>query len=178
MNYLQALHEKGILKDDYSSAIQKKIDLLEAFQEKEDITEDDEADFAILEQDLIKSIKKFNPEVYNARKERLAKVPRKGSKKPKEVQEAKQVQEVQEDVKIAQKLYELKEKVQVRQEMFDGGEIEETKPEPVEVETEEIDDYKKTETVKPKKMSTSFMLMGIGVFFLTWGGINLWRERR
>jgi hypothetical protein len=175
MNYLQALHEKGILKEDYSPAIQKKIDLLESFQDKEDITEDDEADFAILEQDLIKSIKKFNPEVYNARKERLAKVPRKGSKKLKEVQEVK---EVQEDVKIAQKLNELKEKVQVRQEMFDGGEIEEKKPEPVEVETEEIDDYKKTETVKPKKMSTSFMLMGIGVFFLTWGGINLWRERR
>jgi hypothetical protein len=175
MNYLQALHEKGILKNDYSPAIQKKIDLLEAFQEKEDITEDDEADFAILEQDLIKSIKKFNPEVYSARKERLAKVPRKGSKKPKEVQEVK---EVQEDVKIAQKLNELKEKVQVRQEMFDGGEIEETKSKPVEVETEEIDDYKKTATVKPKKMSTSIMIMGIGAFLLTLGGINLWRERQ
>ena len=173
MNYLQALHEKGLKLEEYSPTIQKKFELLEAFQEREDITEDDEEDFKVLEQDLIKSINKFNPEVYKARKERISKVPKKSAKKP-EI-----VQEVKEEKEIAQKLDELKKKVEIKKELFVGKEVkEEPNPQPEEVESEEIDDYKKTETVKPKKMSTSFMLMGIGVFFSTWGGINLWRERR
>jgi hypothetical protein len=173
MNYLQAMHEKGILKEEYSPAIQKKIELLESFQEKDDISEADEEDFRILEQDLIKSIKKFNPEVYKSRKERMGNIARKTPKNEEKTDNAV------DDKKIAKKLDELKERVQVKKELFEGSKVEESEPEPVEeVETEEIDDYKKTQTVKPKKMSTSFMLMGLGVFFLTWGGINLWRERR
>lgn len=45
-------------------------------------------------------------------------------------------------------------------------------------EEEDIKDFKKTKEVKPKKMSTSFILMGVGAFLFTWGAVNFWKERR
>ena len=41
-----------------------------------------------------------------------------------------------------------------------------------EVNAEEIEDFQKVKSVRPKGNSLSVTLMGIGVFFLTWGAVN------
>ena len=43
---------------------------------------------------------------------------------------------------------------------------------------DEIKDFKKAASVKPKGTSLSITLMGIGVFFLTWGTVNYFRTRK
>lgn len=39
------------------------------------------------------------------------------------------------------------------------------------------DEYAKKAEVKPKKMSVSFIMMGVGAFLLTWGAVNVLKER-
>ena len=38
--------------------------------------------------------------------------------------------------------------------------------------------FEKKAEVKPKNMSLNIVLIGVGAFFLTWGAVNLFRERR
>jgi hypothetical protein len=47
-----------------------------------------------------------------------------------------------------------------------------------EVNAEEIEDFQKVKSVRPKGNSLSVTLMGIGVFFLTWGAVNYFRTRK
>jgi len=47
-----------------------------------------------------------------------------------------------------------------------------------ELDADEIRDFQKAKSVKPKGTSLSITLMGIGVFFLTWGTVNYFRTRK
>ena len=107
--------------------------------------------------------------------------------KPQPQQEvAKPQQVVKEEPKkeLNERLDELKEEVQTNTEKFKFEKEERThrkievEDEAEEVEVEEIEDYKNKGNIKPKKMSTSIIIMGIGIGLLTWGAVNFFRERR
>jgi hypothetical protein len=179
MKYVNALQEKGLKKEDLSKAIQKKIEKAEQLEKqgKED-------ELLEIDIELEKSIIKFNPEVYKKRLEHTDKlhgkdggeVPNKVPSKPKAEQPKNEVESVVKSnlKKINENLDELKTRVEINRELFQAEEEQVAE----EVEAEELEDFKKTQEVKPKKMSTSFILMGVGAFLLTWGAVNLWRERR
>lgn len=51
------------------------------------------------------------------------------------------------------------------------------KPEQIESPTKEVEEFEKAADAKPKKISTSVIMMGIGAFILTWGAVNFFKER-
>ena len=68
---------------------------------------------------------------------------------------------------LNKKLDELKENVNI--------------PVPKEQEIEYADEdteFSKESDTEPKKMSKGLILMGIGAFFLTWGAVNFFKDRR
>jgi len=246
MRYLQALEQKGLKKEDLAKQTQKKIEDLEyrKAQIEEDADDYDEEDLKKIlgmikkfDEELEKSILKFNPEIYKKRVEvfeRNKKLAREQEQQqeedeyvdfsndeddeevevevekvqPQQVQQpqvqpqqvvkpqpqqevAKPQVEVEEENlptknNINARLDELESKVETNTEKFKFEkeqrthrkiEVEE-EDEAEEVEVEEIEDYKNKGTIKPKKMSTSIVLMGLGAFLLTWGAVNFFKERR
>lgn len=211
MRYLQALEQKGLKKEDLAKQTQKKIDEIEhrkaQIEEDADDYEEDELKEILqkirqFDQELEKSILKFNPEIYKKRVEvfernkKLAKgevIEKEEEEEPKAVQVVKEQPKAQPKVEVApqkvveqpkktisQNLDELESKVKTNPEKF-NVEQEQTETETddaEEVEVEEIEDFKNKGSIKPKKMSTSIILMGVGAFLLTWGAVNFFRERR
>jgi hypothetical protein len=239
MRYLQALEQKGLKKEELSKQTQKKIAELEkrVLEVEEDEDDFEENDLRAIkkminqvDEELEKSILKFNPEVY-AKKKAVFEKNKYGDKakvdvvqfvqddEEEEYEEEEYVEEVQEQPKVVEqpkvekeligngyqieqprveqpkvevrsKLDELEQKVKVNPEKFKVEEPrqqtqqqrqqqrQQQKAEAEEVEVEEIEDFKNKGTIKPKKMSTSVILMGIGFGILTWGAVNFFRERR
>ena len=223
MRYLQALEQKGLKKEELSKQTQKKIAELEkrVLEVEEDEDDFEENDLRAIkkminqvDEELEKSILKFNPEVY-AKKKAVFEKNKYGDKakvdvvefvqdeeeEEEEYVEEEYVEEVQEPkvveqpkvieqpeqpkVEVRSKLDELEQKVKINAEKF---KVEQPQQQPQqkqqksqeaeEVEVEEIEDFKNKGTIKPKKMSTSVILMGVGAFLLTWGAVNFFRERR
>ena len=195
MNYKNALSEKGLQKENLAKKTQLKIDELESLRktlDEDDLSEEkmDELEDTVLQLDneLARAIMKFNPEVYQKRLESVASLNKKKEEgtvskrqpKPKEVKEVKYDEPASAKTKtisqvsqnIDSKIDELKKQVEINKEKFHP------EPEVDELETEEIDDFEKTATVKPKKVSTGLILMGVGAFFLTWGAVNFFRGRK
>jgi hypothetical protein len=245
MRYLQALEQKGLKKEDLAKQTQKKIEDLEyrKAQVEEDADDYDEEDLKKIlgmikkfDEELEKSILKFNPEIYKKRVEvfernkklareqeqqqeeedeyvdfsndeddevEVEKVQPQVQVQPQQVQPQQvakpqpqqevakpQVEVEEEDLptknNINARLDELESRVETNSEKFKFEkeqrthrkiEVEE-EDEAEEVEVEEIEDYKNKGSIKPKKMSTSIILMGVGAFLLTWGAVNFFRERR
>jgi hypothetical protein len=90
-----------------------------------------------------------------------------------------QAQEKTEDKlkSIEERLNQLKPEVQIQPEKFETAKPKQ-EPEPEYVQAEEAEDFEKKADVKPKSMSLNIVLIGVGAFFLTWGAVNLFRERR
>jgi hypothetical protein len=215
MRYLQALEQRGLKKEELSKQTQKKIAELEkrVLEVEEDEDDFEENDLRAIkkminqvDEELEKSILKFNPEVY-AKKKAIFEKNKYGDKAKvdvvefvqdeeeedveeeyvEEVQEPKVVEQQPEQpkVEVRSKLDELEQKVKINAEKF---KVEQPQQQPQqkqqksqeaeEVEVEEIEDFKNKGTIKPKKMSTSVILMGVGAFLLTWGAVNFFRERR
>lgn len=80
---------------------------------------------------------------------------------------------------IRGKLANLKKELNVNTKKFDEDEeIRQQQQEPIEVEAEEVFEYEKTASVKPKKGSLSIILMTIGFGILTFGSVMYYKERR
>lgn len=182
MKYQNALNEKNLTKEMLAVRTQKKIESIEFLKEKidkaiqEGIDEDELSEYKEMyeemDNDLVKAVNKFNPEVYKARLERVAEVNKMRESKPKEEpSEPKQPKKQVEKADLGKKLDDLKKTVQIDKEKF------KSEPE-VHHKAEVIDDFEKKEEVKPKKMSWSVIAMGIGAFVLTYGAVNFFRERR
>jgi hypothetical protein len=197
MKYIKALTEKGLNKEDLSKPIISKIEGLEyLFKKMSEVNVAELSDEAKeeykesmqeingMDEDLVKSINKFDPEVYKTRlavaeKMRKARVEKKN--KPKEEVKEPQNEEVKEVVvekpqsnieeseKINKKLEELKSQVQVDVSAFE---------QPRQTQVIETDDLEKVDKIKPRKMSNSVILMGVGAFLLTWGAVNFFKDRR
>ena len=50
--------------------------------------------------------------------------------------------------------------------------------EDIRAKQEEDEEFEKVSNAKPRKLSKSVIIMGIGAFILTWGAVNFFRERR
>jgi methyl-accepting chemotaxis protein len=196
MRYLTALGQKSLRKEDLAKTTQKKIDdlgvlvdKLNKFEESDELSEElqDEYDRLVdsvneIDEKLMKSILRFDVESYKIKVANL----KQGGKasKAEKVQEASpvaapvQAQEKTEDKlkAIEERLNQLKPEVQIQPEKFETATKQE--PEPEYVHAEEAEEFEKKAEVKPKNMSLNIVLIGVGAFFLTWGAVNLFRERR
>ena len=196
MRYLTALGQKSLRKEDLAKTTQKKIDdlgvlvdKLNKFEESDELSEElqDEYDRLVdsvneIDEKLMKSILRFDVESYKIKVANL----KQGGKasKAEKVQEAApvaapvQAQEKTEDKlkAIEERLNQLKPEVQIQPEKFETATKQE--PEPEYVHAEEAEEFEKKAEVKPKNMSLNIVLIGVGAFFLTWGAVNLFRERR
>ena len=195
MRYLTALGQKGLRKEDLAKTTQKKIDdlgvlvdKLNKFEESDELSEElqDEYDRLVdsvneIDEKLVKSILRFDVESYKIKVANL----KQGGKasKAEKVQDAPvaapvQAQEKTEDKlkAIEERLNQLKPEVQIQPEKFETATKKE--PEPEYVHAEEAEEFEKKAEVKPKNMSLNIVLIGVGAFFLTWGAVNLFRERR
>lgn len=195
MRYLTALGQKGLRKEDLAKTTQKKIDdlgvlvdKLNKFEESDELSEElqDEYDRLVdsvneIDEKLEKSILRFDVESYKIKVANL----KQGGKasKAEKVQAAPvaapvQAQEKTEDKlkAIEERLNQLKPEVQIQPEKFETATKQE--PETEYVHAEEAEEFEKKAEVKPKNMSLNIVLIGVGAFFLTWGAVNLFRERR
>lgn len=155
-----------------------------------------------LDNQITKDIKKFNLEVHKRRLESIAslndkrfnKEPKAQVESPKEsvpvkmdtqeIEETEQPKElpVAENVKMKGSLEQLRQKAleaeelrlyQERVKQFRAEQAEQEQ----EQEPEEIQDFQKADGVKRKKPKIAYGLIGLGVFFLTWGAVNLARQK-
>ena len=196
MRYLTALGQKILRKEDFAKTTQKKIDdlgvlvdKLNKFEESDELSEElqDEYDRLVdsvneIDEKLEKSILRFDVESYKIKVANL----KQGGKasKAEKVQEVApvaapvQAQEKTEDKlkAIEERLNQLKPEVQIQPEKFETATKQE--PETEYVHAEEAEEFEKKAEVKPKNMSLNIVLIGVGAFFLTWGAVNLFRERR
>ena len=196
MRYLTALGQKSLRKEDLAKTTQKKIDdlgvlvdKLNKFEESDELSEElqDEYDRLVdsvneIDEKLEKSILRFDVESYKIKVANL----KQGGKasKAEKVQEVApvaapvQAQEKTEDKlkAIEERLNQLKPEVQIQPEKFETATKQE--PETEYVHAEESEEFEKKAEVKPKNMSLNIVLIGVGAFFLTWGAVNLFRERR
>ena len=133
---------------------------------------------------LVKKVKNFDSTKYQARLDSFNKMmeQRKQSKAP--------IEEKQ--VEIEDKLADLKESVQIQPEKFEPTPVQvqepvqvrepEPRPEPqkqVEEEEYEVEEFDKVGDAKPKKVvSKGMLLMGVGFLLLTWGAVNVFKDRR
>jgi hypothetical protein len=193
MNYQIALQEKGLSVDALSrkmkasiKKLEKLAKLVEGFdeanlsQEELDSLKEIKRNVAELDSEITKDVNRFDLELYNQRVERVKKLPN-NNKNVSEVEETKkeEVKAKVEEVKaepnpiIEEKLEQLKKYVEI-----DTSKLHiEKEEEPIEVEADEVEEFEKKAEVKPKKMSTALILMGVGAFFLTWGAVNFFKER-
>ena len=144
---------------------------------------------------LVKKVKNFDETKYQARLDSFNKMmeQRKQSKAPIEEKE----------VEVEDKLADLKESVQIEPEKFEpevkpapekvvfGGSVK-LQEEPVQVrepeqrfepqveeEEYEVEEFDKVGDAKPKKVvSKGMLLMGVGFLLLTWGAVNVFKDRR
>ena len=196
MRYLTALGQKSLRKEDLAKTTQKKIDdlgvlvdKLNKFEESDELSEElqDEYDRLVdsvneIDEKLEKSILRFDVESYKIKVANL----KQGGKasKAEKVQEVApvaapvQAQEKTEDKlkAIEERLNQLKPEVQIQPEKFETATKQE--PETEYVHAEEAEEFEKKAEVKPKNMSLNIVLIGVGAFFLTWGAVNLFSERR
>jgi hypothetical protein len=206
MRYEVALQEKNVKKEDLSKTLQTKIDAIGKLVEKVNSARSPEQaaaakdDLDELDIEVARSIKKFNPEVHQRRLASIANINDKRAvepkieKKPKpqpiekevEIEQQEQERE-QEDVEVEQspvrsarveRLEELQRKAREAQYLkYRQQELEQQRAQELDAE-DEIKDFQKAKSVKPKGTSLSITLMGIGVFFLTWGTVNYFRTRK
>lgn len=197
MRYLLALGQKGLRKEDLAKTTQKKIDdlsvlvnKLNKFEESDELSEElqDEYDRLVdsvneIDEKLEKSILNFDIEKYKIKVANL----KQGGKtsKAEKVQQAAPVaapvqapEKTEDKLKsIEERLNQLKPEVQIQPEKFETAKPK-LEPEPEYVHAEEAEEFEKKADVKPKSMSLNIVLIGVGAFFLTWGAVNLFRERR
>ena len=210
MKYQEALNEKNLTKDKLAKQTQKKIEELENLNtyikevesDVEDFDDEDKENFeniknkiATLDNQLEKSILKFDLEVYEKRLQVFESNRIKGGiqKEPKiEKNIVEMSQEVEEDEvekeiveqkievvtkttqptkasDINEKLNQLKKEVSIDTNKFNQ------KQEEVE---EEVEEFEKKAEVKPKKNSVWYWVIGGGILVLTYGAVNLMKERR
>jgi len=196
MKYQESLDQKGLKVEQLSTTLQKRIKEVRIIEMKinnmkedgvEDETKDEleiyEKTLKQLDDEVSKSISKFDLDKYEARKEVLEKnrVNRTyNEEQPKEEStEIVEKPKVVEQKPIEERIQELRKEVVIQPEKFV---VEEDEEDSVQENVQEIVhdevEFDKKATVKQKKGSTALIIMGIGAFILTWGAVNFFRERR
>ena len=176
-----------------------------ATMEMEEMDEAEKKDFAeakkglgYLDAEIERAVLKFDPEIYKQKLDRLNKMnserleKARGKQKPDEI--AKPSVNVSgtsgtsgdeayrmlksEDSDIVAVINDEKTKNQkIHEDLARLKETIKIKPEMIETPTE-VEEFEKAADAKPKKTSKWLTLIGVGVFFMTWGAVGLFRERR
>lgn len=177
MKYLQALNEKKLEKEQLTKKVQAKIDALEKLVDKlqeEDLDEDkiEEYKQVVVEMDeeIASEIKVFDLDKHLLQMERLEKAhnARRKSKLPKTEPQT----EPKPEPKRTEQQINRPSKIEIKPEQPRFQE-----PEPEEVEVEEIKDFEKRSSgLRPKKSNLAYMMIGLGVLFLTAGVVQLRRK--
>lgn len=193
--------EKSILKfnpEIYKKRVEvfernKKIARQEQEQEEQ---EDNYVDFSNDDDDdEVEEVKKVQPQVQVQQPQVQVQQPQPVAKPQPQQQEVvkpqPEVVQISTEKNLTERLDELENQVQTNAEKFKFEpehrkrkiEVEDNEAdwenaivgEEVEVE---IEDYKNKGTIKPKKMSTSVLIMALGFGLLTFGAVNFFKERR
>ena len=207
MKYLDVLKEKELDVETLSRKMKAEVKRLEKLSSViesisvDELTEDEAEEYTKLLNEIIKlddslakDIKRFDLNKYKERVERVTKLNNKEEKvEVAKVEEPKKVEppKTKEEEKIDKSLWELKQSVQVDSSAFDVEDAEEmtqqeekeeednatdSRAEEVE-EVEEAEEFEKTREVKPKKGSWSKIAVGVGALILTWGLVNILKEK-
>lgn len=209
MKFKSLLIERQLEKENLSVKLQKKIEQLERIEkqleEMEAVAKDPDENEAIaiakvrlssLDDELVKLLKKFDPELYQIQKEKMAKINEikygaidEVDEEPKTEQEElaeQQEQEVFEEESVLEQIPPISKTLHIKEDLEKLKEEVEIEPDSLEddraplesVIEPEIEEFDKHEATKPKKMSKGLILMGVGAFLLTWGAVNFFRDRR
>lgn len=199
MNYLAAAKERNLDLAQLPKTLQKKIQELESLNAefleskvpKEKLNPKELESYNMIQEKieeldafLVKKVKNFDATKYQARLDSFNKMMEQRKSK-------KEEDGIVDDGGIA----DLKESVQIEPEKFEPQEVKaapvqvqepvqvrepEPKPEPqVEEEEYEVEEFDKVGDAKPKKVvSKGMLLMGVGFLLLTWGAVNVFKDRR
>jgi len=194
------MNERGINLIDLPKATQNKIESLnvlvddlnrlksidEVDIEEEDLEEIENIEKEIneLESIILKKIEQFDPVKYakSLEKVKLMADLKKQNKKNKDKKESS---ENKDDSKLEalayiSKMIPVQENVQESVQKIDNQDFVENKNNLQSVEEEEYEDeFEKIGEAKPKKvMNKGWILMGVGFLFLTWGAVNVFKNKR
>ena len=208
MSYLQAMIKKKVEKEQLPRGVQVKIGNLEKaiekiseYESQDDLDEEEEAQLEklregveALDSDIERSILKFDPEKYKKKLEVMMEVRAKRKKnevaKPKpqpesepENEELEQNEQVVEDKieKVKQEAQIVPEELELCEdceEEYHSGRLSLEQINESKRRRDEEEEFEKVSNAKPRKLSKSVIIMGIGAFILTWGAVNFFRERR
>ena len=199
MNYLAAAKERNLDLAQLPKTLQKKIQELESLNAefleskvpKEKLNPKELESYNMIQEKieeldafLVKKVKNFDATKYQARLDSFNKMMEQRKSK-------KEEDGIVDDGGIA----DLKESVQIEPEKFEPQEVKaapvqvqepvqvrepEPKPEPhVEEDEYEVEEFDKVGDAKPKKVvSKGMLLMGVGFLLLTWGAVNVFKDRR
>jgi hypothetical protein len=198
MNYLAAAKERNLDLAQLPKTLQKKIQELESLNSefleskvpKEKLSPKELESYNMIQEKieeldayLVKKVKNFDATKYQARLDSFNKM----MEQRKSKKEEDGIDEIIDDGGIA----DLKESVQIEPEKFEQAPVQvqepvqvrepEPRPEPKQqVEEEyEVEEFDKVGDAKPKKVvSKGMLLMGVGFLLLTWGAVNVFKDRR
>jgi hypothetical protein len=200
MKYQEALDSRGLKKEDLSKAIQKKIDVVDKLAVKiEDLSNYElDADgieslnsirenVEVLDEDLVKSINKFDPEVQERRMKAVAEMnEKKKNGGASSITTSKPAPEVQQEPLVFETAAAatppppppVQERVVEQQEVQPEPETQTHIDEIDDDDDVEVEEFAKHGADKPKKRNMSLILIGVGAFFLTWGAVNFFRDKK
>jgi hypothetical protein len=198
MNYLAAAKERNLDLAQLPKTLQKKIQELESLNSefleskvpKEKLSPKELESYNMIQEKieeldayLVKKVKNFDATKYQARLDSFNKM----MEQRKSKKEEDGIDEIIDDGGIA----DLKESVQIEPEKFEQAPVQvqepvqvrepAPRPEPKQqVEEEyEVEEFDKVGDAKPKKVvSKGMLLMGVGFLLLTWGAVNVFKDRR
>ena len=208
MKYLSVLSQRNLESSTLPLIIQKKIKEVDKLNKQvveysayDDLDEEEiqsieaiKVKIAEFDNFLVDRIKAYNPEIHQKKLAAAtkARTSRYKTEVPKAVEQIAQQEtlEIKQVVPVVQDVVEEEVPVQPKKVAIDKAalnkkldELKENANIPVEQEkeveyAEEDTEFSKQSDTEPKKMSKGLILMGIGAFFLTWGAVNFFKDRR
>jgi len=204
MKYLSVLSQRNLESSTLPIIIQKKIKEVDKLNKQvveyssyDDLDEEEiqsieaiKVKIAEFDNFLVDRIKAYNPEIHQKKLAAAIKARTSRYKTEVPIEAAEQIAQ-QETLEIKQQVVQVPDVVeevlvQPKKEAIDKAalnkkldELKENSNIPVEQEyAEEDTEFSKQSDTEPKKMSKGLILMGIGAFFLTWGAVNFFKDRR
>lgn len=154
MKYQEVLQERGLNVENLSKVLQGQIATLE-----QNYSED-------LDEKVANKILKFNPETQLKREAAMkAAIDARMKKQEQEIVEHKKPKN---NVSVKQKLDDIKKDIQEKPIVQQATTIQ-----PL-----EQDEFEKVQSVKKKRNGLWFGLIGVGALALTWGAVNLFKNKR
>ena len=182
--------------------LEKAIEKISEYESQDDLDEEEEAQLEklregveALDSDIERSILKFDPEKYKKKLEVMMEVRAKRKKnevakpQPEPEPEKEPNEELEQNEQVVEdKIEKVKQEAQIVpeelelcedcEEEYHSGRLSLEQINESKRRRDEEEEFEKVSNAKPRKLSKSVIIMGIGAFILTWGAVNFFRERR